>query len=313
MKKNMIKKIGFMLFCLSFLLVNANNAFANNPIIYDSFDGNNFSSRFSLTLESPSQTTLSGVDSSGVSINETPQGEYIFSASVLTGEFNDFTFDYNKEFSTFRIYDPSGLAKIVSYNSDNNTIYVDDLKDSRYSGTYEYSSTDAAYTRYIPGVGGTSRIPLNLEYLVTKYHDNGAGTSYYTSAYGGLNFTVLDNNKVHPVQSGLPSQWYKLQNLNDRNEWVAFTYDKRTREFTMYQENDNKITKYATRQFLNSKNLINQDIGSDYFGSPSGMYVLQNDRSYFCEEANNSIHRYITDGMLLFIMNYTSDLIYLQL
>ena len=90
---------------------------------------------------------------------------------------------------------------------------------------------------------------------------------------------------------------YMIVNANDREDWTAFTYDRDTRVFTMYDAEFYGIGKpYSQRRFLSDGRLEVKSLGG---GVHTDIYVRDGSGKY--ETSSEYIYLYVTKGMRLFL------------
>ena len=139
--------------------------------------------------------------------------------------------------------------------------------------------------------------------LVTEpfYGDGSLGTTYKVS---GRTYDVglyPENKEKGQKDYGLPEMWYKITPQDTGDDWIAFSYDTGTGNFTMYSKSQscNEVENYAKRKFLDKDHLRTWD--DLRWGKEPCIFTRGTDGKYYCDRG--TIWQYITDGMWL-IQNY---------
>ena len=265
-------------------------------------------------------SSSSGSSGGGLTVvPPTPQqGEYEIVDEAQSGWDVTFDFDHSR---TFTIYNGAGPTQRIQYRPGGASVYVTNLvdKDSIFDGEYERQAS-GDFIAYIPGVGERKLPPYIMAGLRIVLDNSVAGleqgiTYPYTSQVPNVgtmwNFTLRktqprqlteiettpnaapQTNTANPPKSAL----YKIVNVNNRNQWAAFTYDRDTRVFTMYHSEEFGIGKpYSKRRFLSDGRLEVKSLGG---GVHTDIYVRNGSGVYW--GGSTFIYRYITDGMRLFL------------
>ena len=245
----------------------------------------------SVRYESDGETYILSYESvprTGTYTNSAPHGDYLVHSSIEGGTL-DFSFDREDD-DVYMIYYDGGSRQRISYDEDNESMYVQDYDDDADSGTYEYYSSTGRYT-----LGSTNHsIPPRVAALITNHYTVGDTFSAYTDSNGTREFEVM-NYPEERSASNLPSKWYTITNTSDFDDWIAFTYNKSNGVYTMYEPTYNGFEKYSYRRFVNNYTLQIQQTGS---GIESGTYVKESNGVFY--HNNDHIYKYVTDGMLIF-------------
>ena len=272
------------------------------------------------------QSGASGASSSGSGsggrltvVPPTPQqGRYEIVDEAQSGWDVTFDFDHSR---TFTIYNGAGPTQRIQYRPGGGSVYVTNLvdKDSIFDGEYERQAS-GDFIAYIPGVGERKLPPYIMAALRIVLDNSVAGleqgiTYPYTSQVPNVgtqwNFTLRktqprqmteidatpnaapQTNTANPPKSAL----YKIVNVNNRNQWTAFTYDRDTRVFTMYGSESYGLGKpYSYRRFLSDGRLEVKSLGA---GAHTDIYVRNGNGKY--ETSSEYIYLYVTKGMRLFL------------
>ncbi len=272
------------------------------------------------------QSGVSGASSSGSGsgggltvVPPTPQqGEYEIVDEAQSSWDVTFDFDHSR---TFTIYNDAGPIQRIQYRPGGASVYVTNLvdKDSIFDGEYERNSA-GDFIAYIPGVGERKMPPYLMAAMRIVLDNSVAGleqgmTYPYKSQVPNVgtmwDFTVrktqprqmtgIEAAPPAPQQTSTASPprnaLYMIVNANDREQWVVFTYDVETRVFTMYHSEEFGMGKlYSQRRFLSDGRLEVKSLGA---GVHTDIYVRDGSGVYWA--GPNSIWRYITDGMRLFL------------
>lgn len=272
------------------------------------------------------QSGASGASSSGSGsggrltvVPPTPQqGEYEIVDEAQSGWDVTFDFDHSR---TFTIYKDAGPIQRIQYRPGGASVYVTNLvdKDSIFDGEYERQAS-GDFIAYIPGVGERKLPPYIMAGLRIVLDKSVAGleqgiTYPYTSQVPNVgtqwNFTLRKTQprqmtEIDATPSAAPqtntasppkSALYKIVNVNNRNQWVVFTYDTNTRVFTMYGSESYGLGKpYSQRRFLSDGRLEVKSLGA---GVHTDIYVRNGNGKY--ETSSESIYLYVTNGMRLFL------------
>lgn len=246
------------------------------------------------------------------------QGEYEIVDEAQSGWDVTFDFDHSR---TFTIYNEAGPTQRIQYRPGGASVYVTNLvdKDSIFDGEYERQAS-GDFIAYIPGVGERKLPPYIMAGLRIVLDNSVAGleqgiTYPYTSQVPNVgtmwNFTLRktqprqmteiettpnaapQTNTANPPRNAL----YMIVNANDREDWTAFTYDRDTRVFTMYDAEFYGIGKpYSQRRFLSDGRLEVKSLGG---GVHTDIYVRDGSGKY--ETSSEYIYLYVTKGMRLFL------------
>ena len=245
------------------------------------------------------------------------QGEYEIVDEAQSGWDVTFDFDHSR---TFTIYNEAGPTQRIQYRPGGASVYVTNLvdKDSIFDGEYERQAS-GDFIAYIPGVGERKLPPYIMAGLRIVLDNSVAGleqgiTYPYTSQVPNVgtmwNFTLRktqprqmteietpnaapQTNTANPPRNAL----YMIVNANDREDWTAFTYDRDTRVFTMYDAEFYGIGKpYSQRRFLSDGRLEVKSLGA---GAHTDIYVRNGSGKY--ETSSEYIYLYVTKGMRLFL------------
>lgn len=271
-----------ILFLMQGGLAHAQYAWEQQGLRYNSLDGYGTPGTFILKRDMPTGTAGSGI----------PQGDYLIEDYSQSGW--DKTFDYNSETKTFTIYDGQGPSENLRFLGDGQ-LEAEELlpENSDASGIYE--ADGAGIYRY-----GSHAIPHYITDAMEYFLESGEGVTFSSTVPGDgswRNFSVRRNIRQTSASN---EPRYILINANNSHEWVAFTYDDSNGVFTMYNANSGDEP-YAYRRFREDGALENRDMNG--MESPTGVSVRQADGIYFDQYNRNYIHKYITDGMLLFLDN----------
>ena len=235
------------------------------------------------------------------------QGEYEIVDEAQSGWDVTFDFDHSR---TFTIYKDAGPIQRIQYRPGGASVYVTNLvdKDSIFDGEYERQAS-GDFIAYIPGVGERKLPP----YIMAGLEQ---GITYpYTSQVPNVgtmwNFTLRKTQprqltEIETTPSAAPqtntaspprNALYMIVNANDREDWTAFTYDRDTRVFTMYDAEFYGIGKpYSQRRFLSDGRLEVKSLGG---GVHTDIYVRNGSGKY--ETSSEYIYLYVTNGMRLFL------------
>ena len=265
-------------------------------------------------------SSSSGSSGGGLTVvPPTPQqGEYEIVDEAQSGWDVTFDFDHSR---TFTIYNEAGPTQRIQYRPGGASVYVTNLvdKDSIFDGEYERQAS-GDFIAYIPGVGERKLPPYIMAGLRIVLDNSVAGleqgiTYPYTSQVPNVgtmwNFTLRktqprqmteiettpnaapQTNTANPPRNAL----YMIVNANDREDWTAFTYDRDTRVFTMYDAEFYGIGKpYSQRRFLSDGRLEVKSLGA---GVHTDIYIPNASGEYWA--GSSYIYRYVTDGMRLFL------------
>lgn len=271
-----------VLFLMQGGLAHAQYAWEQQGLRYNSLDTYNTPGTFILKRDMPTGTAGSGI----------PQGDYLIEDYSQSGW--DKSFDYDSATDTFTIYDGQGPSEDLHFLGDGQ-LEAEELlpENSDASGIYEVDG--AGIYRY-----GSHAIPHYITDAMEYFLESGEGVTFSSTVPGDgswRNFSVLRNTRQTSASN---EPRYILINANNSHEWVAFTYDESNGVFTMYDASSGDEP-YAYRRFREDGALENRDMNGT--GSPTGVSVRQADGSYFDQYNRNHIHKYITDGMLLFLDN----------
>lgn len=269
--------VAFMVQGLTGSVASAAFDLTEGPVRYSSWDENDDEQTFVLSYESVP----------GVYAKNVPHGTYLVHNDIDGGS-NDFSYDYDD--GTYTIYMGDGATQKISYDEDNDVFYVEDLLDDADSGTYAEIEPSFYYTNSATGHYILPRIVM----LIRKGYTLGDTFSAWTEANGWREFTIIEYPE-DASSSDLPSKWYKLTDVSDPDEWVAFTYDTSNGVFTMYRPSYDGIEKYSYRKFIDDDTLQVRSNGS---GVDTDTYTKTSNGKFAGE--NWYIDKYITDGMLIF-------------
>ena len=240
--------------------------------------------RYASPQSGASGTSSSGSGSGGrlTVVPPTPQqGEYEIVDEAQSGWDVTFDFDHSR---TFTIYKDAGPIQRIQYRPGGASVYVTNLvdKDSIFDGEYERQAS-GDFIAYIPGVGERKLPPYIMAGLRIVLDKSVAGleqgiTYPYTSQVPNVgtqwNFTLRktqprqmteidatpsaapQTNTANPPKSAL----YKIVNVNNRNQWAAFTYDRDTRVFRLYSKTSgNGIIDYGDEKWSRILTRCSQD------------------------------------------------------
>lgn len=271
-----------ILFLMQGGLAHAQYAWEQQGLRYNSLNEYHTPGTFILKRDTPA----------GTASTNAPQGDYLIVDYSQSGW--DKSFDYDSATDTFTIYDGQGPSEDLHFLSDGQ-LEAEELlpENSDASGIYEVDG--AGIYRY-----GSHAIPHYITDAMEYFLESGEGVTFSSTVPGDgswRNFSVLRNTRQTSASN---EPRYILINANNSHEWVAFTYDESNGVFTMYDASSGDEP-YAYRRFREDGALENR--GMNGMESPTGVYVRQADGSYFDQYNRNHIHKYITDGMLLFLDN----------
>ena len=272
------------------------------------------------------QSGASGASSSGSGsgggltvVPPTPQqGEYEIVDEAQSSWDVTFDFDHSR---TFTIYNDAGPTQRIQYRPGGGSVYVTNLvdKDSIFDGEYERNAS-GDFIAYIPGVGERKLPPYIMAALRIVLDNSVAGleqgmTYPYKSQVPNVgtmwDFTVRktqprqmteiettpnaapQTNTANPPKSAL----YMIVNVNNRDEWATFTYDRDTGVFTMYSSERYGLGKpYVQRRFLSDGRLESKGIDG---AVPTAIYTRDGSGKY--RTSSQYIYLYATNGMRLFL------------
>ena len=271
-----------ILFLMQGGLAHAQYAWEQQGLRYNSLNEYHTPGTFILKRDTPA----------GTASTNAPQGDYLIVDYSQSGW--DKSFDYDSATDTFTIYDGQGPSEDLHFLGDGQ-LEAEELlsENSDASGIYEVDG--AGIYRY-----GSHAIPHYITDAMEYFLESGEGVTFSSTVPGDgswRNFSVLRNTRQTSASN---EPRYILINANNSHEWVAFTYDESNGVFTMYDASSGDEP-YAYRRFREDGALENR--GMNGMESPTGVYVRQADGSYFDQYNRNHIHKYITDGMLLFLDN----------
>ncbi len=293
------KKFYFLslLLCLTLMLASLGTAAASqqdlvNGVTFKSIDSWESESQFLLRYEKvPAPVGLSAMD--------VAHGAYLIRDDVQSGSYTR-SFDYSSSESMFTVYGPGGAWYTLRFQNDGG-IDVHDL-DAGYEvegGTYYWNATEGAY------MAGSNKLPGYVVDGLRTFLNNGqrAGFDYEgKTPQGTQEFSVMNYPEE---QLDGPEYWYKVTNVNDASDWVAFTYDASRQLFTMYQ-NDGTNKPYSYRRFRSDGTLEVKGVsfGVDATGSTganTGIYSMNSNGEYESPSDYAPIKKYVTDGMKVFL------------
>ena len=271
-----------ILFLMQGGLAHAQYAWEQQGLRYNSLNEYHTPGTFILKRDTPA----------GTASTNAPQGDYLIVDYSQSGW--DKSFDYDSATDTFTIYDGQGPSEDLHFLGDGQ-LEAEELlpENSDASGIYEVDG--AGIYRY-----GSHAIPHYITDAMEYFLESGEGVTFSSTVPGDgswRNFSVLRNTRQTSASN---EPRYILINANNSHEWVAFTYDESNGVFTMYDASSGDEP-YAYRRFREDGALENRSMNG--MESPTGVYVRQADGSYFDQYNRNHIHKYITDGMLLFLDN----------
>ena len=254
---------------------------------------------YAITYEDP-MITYRALKGNEVTPIEQEHGRYMLKHVIMTGDpYPDFSFDYDSASHTFTLYGGAGAKRTVHYDAASNTITVNHLDSeySAYSGTYVYVPEENSYILY----PGNHKLEANAAVLA-KEHFNGDSDigKHYTVYHGpAIDLEVTAYPEYKEQRPNLPAMWYKIINVEDPSDWIAFTYDKATRVFGMYNHEGEKILHYSNRWFRDANHIETHLTNTPMDGASDGIYVRDNDGDYYANFSR--IRKYITDGMFNFM------------
>ena len=243
------------------------------------------------------------------------QGTYeIVDPTQEAGRWNR-SFDYDEKAGVLTFYDDGGPLErwtFVTVNGwDLGGVKVEHLVpgSSAYDAVYEWDSYNG-YTAYIPGIGERT-LP---DYLTTAITMVGIKNSTDKEAFdsgkeyefdaeppdSGMHTFILRKTRPEtsaPQTSPAVPARYMVIDANDSSVWVAFSYDTATGVFTMYADSEKGADEpYSYRRFLSDGRLEVKSVGG---GVHTDVYTPDSSGEY--HGGSESIYRYVTDGMRLFL------------
>ena len=242
---------------------------------------------------------------------EPEQGTYeIVDPTQEAGRWNR-SFDYDPKSGVLTLYDDGGPTERWTFlpwkGWDPGDVKVEQLipENSAYDAVYEWQESRSAYVAYIPGIGERT-LPeyiLNVQgafNMMKEDLDQGKEWELQGDAYGEfISFVVRKTEKktsAPQASSAVPAR-YMVIDANDSSKWVAFSYDTATRVFTMYHSEEFGLGKpYSYRRFLSDGRLEVKSAGG---GAHTDVYTPDSSGEY--HGGSESIYRYVTDGMRLFL------------
>ena len=245
----------------------------------------------SFAYETPGTFILKRDTPAGTASTNAPQGDYLIEDYSQSGW--DKSFDYDSATDTFTIYDGQGPSEDLHFLGDVQ-LEAEELlpENSDASGIYEVDG--AGIYRY-----GSHAIPHYITDAMEYFLESGEGVTFSSTVLGDgnwRNFSVLRNTRQTSASN---EPRYILINANNSHEWVAFTYDESNGVFTMYEASSGDEP-YAYRRFGPDGTLESNDLRRS---GQTLIYIRQGDGRYYNDYTLNYIHKYITDGMLLFLDN----------
>ena len=256
-----------------------------------------------------------GGGSSGGVVLVTPepeQGTYeIVDPTQEAGRWNR-SFDYDPKSGVLTLYDDGGPTERWTFlpwkGWDPGDVKVEHLVpgSSAYDAVYEYQQDRDAYVAYIPGIGERT-LPEYIVYTEGSFNimkenlDQGKECVFnWPTPDGGFHEFVVRKTKKKasaPQASPAVPARYMVVDANDSSIWVAFSYDTATGIFTMYSDSENGADKpYAYRRFIGGGRLEVKSVGG---GVHTDVYTPDSSGEYHA--GSESIYRYVTDGMRLFL------------
>ena len=242
---------------------------------------------------------------------EPEQGTYeIVDPTQEAGRWNR-SFDYDPKAGVLTLYDDGGPTERWTFlpwkGWEPGDVQVEHLipENRAYDAVYEWQESRSAYVAYIPGIGERT-LPeyiLNVQgafNMMKEALDQGKEWELQGDAYGEfITFVVRKTKKTASAPQASPAvpARYMVVDANDSSVWVAFSYDTATGIFTMYSDSENGADKpYSYRRFLSDGRLEVKSVGG---GVHTDVYTPDGGGEYRAD--SESIIRYITDGMRLFL------------
>ena len=258
-------------------------------------------SKYILTYEDP-MITYRALKGNEVTPLEQEHGRYMLRHVVEYGDpYPDFSFDYDRASHTFTLYGGAGAKRTVHYDSASDTITVNHLNGaySDLSGTYVYVPVDDSYILY----PRNRKLEANAVALAKEpFNGDSDIGKHYTVYYGpAIDLEVIAYPEYKEQRPNLPDMWYKMTNVEYPSDWIAFTYDKATGVFDMYQNDDKKIVNYSKRWFRDANTIETHLTDTPMNGADDGIYVRDSNGQYRRSGHSNYINKYITDGMFNFM------------
>ena len=242
---------------------------------------------------------------------EPEQGTYeIVDPTQEAGRWNR-SFDYDPKSGVLTLYDDGGPTERWTFlpwkGWEPGDVQVEHLipENRAYDAVYEWQESRSAYVAYIPGIGERT-LPeyiLNVQgafNMMKEDLDQGKEWELQGDAYGEfITFVVRKTKKTASAPQASPAvpARYMVVDANDSSVWVVFSYDTATRVFTMYHSEEFGMGKpYSYRRFLSDGRLEVKSVGG---GAHTDVYTPDSSGEY--HGGSESIYRYITDGMRLFL------------
>lgn len=253
--------------------------------------------------------------SSGGTVLVTPepeQGTYeIVDPTQEAGRWNR-SFDYDEKAGVLTLYDDGGPIErwtILSWKGwEPGDVRVEQLipENSAYDAIYEWQEDRSAHVAYIPGIGERT-LPEYILNVIRMFNsmkdllDEGETYALGGDANGEfISFVVRKTKKQASAPQASPAvpARYMVVDANDSSIWVAFSYDTATGIFTMYSDSENGADKpYSYRRFIGGGRLEVKSVEGG--GVHTDVYTPDSSGEY--HGGSESIYRYVTDGMRLFL------------